>query len=295
MRFLLSGATGLIGTAVAARRRQLGDEVVPLVRAPIPTPHVLWNPAEPLDPTLVSGFDTVIHLAGEPVAAHRWTTQVKRSIYNSRVDGTTTLAVALAAAPRPPATFLCASGINIYDSAGAKLLDETTPLGNCFLARVCKGWEAACRPLVPLARVVNLRIGVVLAASGGTLGAMLPLFRFGLGGPVAGGRAYIPWLTLHDLTRIVDHLLATRTLTGPINCVSPNPVTGATFTQALAHAVHRPAILPVPAWAARLAFGEMVDETVLSSVRAIPACLLADGFQFDNPTLPEALTAEGIR
>ena len=291
MRILLSGSTGLIGTAFAARRRAFGDEIIPLVRKQTQTPSILWDPTQPLDPTLVSGFDAVLHLAGESVAARRWSPAQKQKIYDSRAKGTATLATALAAASSPPPVFLCASGINIYDGHGDTLLDESTPPGSAFLARVCIAWEQACQPLASVSRTVNLRIGVVLSSAGGTLGKMLPLFRLGLGGPVAGGRAYLSWLTLNDLLRIIDNALADPSLTGPINCVSPNPVTGLVFTKALAKAVHRPAVLPVPAFAARIAVGEMVDETVLSSVRAIPARLLASGFRFDDPALPEALAS----
>ena len=256
---------------------------------------VVWDPmAGVLDPRLVSGFDAVIHLAGEPVAG-RWTTGKKQRIRESRVRGTALLASALAAAERPPKVLLCASGINFYGNQGAAVIDETCPGGKGFLAEVSAAWEAACAPLRSVARVVNLRIGVVLARDGGTLPLTLPLFRVGLGGSIGGGRGYLSWVGIEDVVRATAFALDCEALEGPVNVVSPNPVTGREFMATLAAAVRRPAVIPVPAWLARLLMGELAEETVLNSIRAVPARLLHAGFRFQENTLAKALEACGIR
>ena len=186
MRILVSGSTGLIGTRFVAVRRSVGDEVVRLVRRDGMPDAVQWDPSGELDPAAGSGFDAVVHLAGEPVANRRWTAAKKRRIRDSRVDGTRRLARALAAAHRPPTVFVCASGINIYGKAGDTVVDEDSPLVQGFLAEVCKEWGAAAAALGAVSRVVNLRLGVVLSPEGGALGATLPLIRLGLAGPIAG-------------------------------------------------------------------------------------------------------------
>ena len=291
-RILVSGSTGLLGQAIVADRRRRGDTVVPLVRTAGTPGAIVWDPVgPPLDPALVSGFDTVIHLSGEPLAGERWTARKKRRIYASRVEGTQKLASALAAAPHPPGLFLSASGINVYGNRGDDILDESAPPGSGFLPEVCTGWEAAADSLAPLCRVVSLRIGIVLAAQGGTLATMLPIFRLGLGGPVAGGRAWVSWISLRDLVRVVDHVIQSPSLHGPLNVVAPAPITNRQFTAALGRALHRPAILPVPAWLTRALFGELASETVLSSVRAVPHLLLQDGFVFEHASLASAFAA----
>ena len=288
-RILLSGSTGFIGRRLVADLRSAEDEVIPLIRGHAQPDAITWDPIRPLDPTLVSGFDAVIHLAGEPVVSLRWTARKKRRILNSRADGTRTLATALARAPCPPKTFLCASGINVYGNCGDAIVDETTPPGTGFLPEVCKAWEAACQPLDCISRIVNLRIGVVLSPEGGTLATILPLFRRGLGGTVAGGRTYLSWITLDDLSRAVGHILRSERLQGPVNLVSPNPVTSQAFAKHLAQAVQKPAPLSLPPWLIRLLLGELADETILSSVRSVPRRLLEDGFAFTQPTLSQAL------
>lgn len=241
----------------------------------------------------MSGFDAVFHLAGEPLAG-RWTALKKQRITDSRVLGTRELATGLAAAAQPPAVFLCASGINFYGNRGNTVLDETCPGGSGFLGEVSELWERASDPLAAKSRVVNLRIGVVFAPEGGMLPMLLPLYRMGLGGTIGGGRGYVSWVTLDDLVRVTEHLIKKSELSGPVNVVSPAPVTGRELTEGLSAAVGRPAFIPVPAWAMRLAMGEMAEETVLGSVRALPKRLLDDGFRFKDATLSEALTACGV-
>lgn len=290
LRILVSGSTGLIGRALVFACRSLGDEVIPLVRKGSVPGAVHWDAAGELNPSEVSGFDAVVHLAGEPVSV-RWTAETKRRIRDSRVEGTYKLASALARAARPPRVFISASGVNFYGNAGSAVLDEFAPPGRGFLAEVSQQWEAATAPLAGHCRILHARIGVVLAAHGGALGAVLPLFRLGLAGPIAGGRAFVSWITLEDVIRSIGHMLASTDLSGPLNVVAPAPVTSGEFTSAVAQTVHRPAVIRVPAWAMRLMLGEVADETVLASIRAVPRRLLEDGFVFAHPTLADALTS----
>ena len=264
--------------------------MVPLLRREGAPGAIVWDPERGvLDAPAVSGFDAVVHLAGEPVSSGRWTPEKKRKIYESRVRGTELLARSLANAPAPPRAFLCASGINFYGDRGDAVLDETEPRGTGFLAEVCEAWEAAAEPLRGVARVASLRIGAVLSPHGGMLKELLPMFRLGLGGTIGGGQAYVSWITAYDLIRALRHVLASTRLSGPLNVVSPYPVPNREFTAALAAALHRPAVLPVPAWAVRALFGQFGTETVLSSVRAVPPRLLGDGFVFAQPSVGPAL------
>ncbi len=285
-RVLITGSTGLIGSAVAAALREKGDVVVRFVRGPATPPAVSWDQ---LTTVALTGFDAVVHLAGEPLANARWTSAKKAAIRDSRVDGTTRLVAAFTAGP--PAVFVCASGINYYGDHGDQIVDESIPAGHSFLADTCVAWEAATAPLREKCRVVNLRIGAVLTPAGGTLAALLPVFRKGLGGPVAGGHRYMSWVTLTDTVRAIQHVFASPKLHGPVNVVTAEPVTNGEFTAALAAAVHRPALIPVPGWVARLALGEFADETALTSIRAVPGKLLEDGFEFEHPSLRPSLTA----
>lgn len=291
-RILISGSTGLLGRRLVTDLRAAGDTVIPLVRSNSPQPSredaIPWiSLADELDPALVSGFDAVIHLAGEPVASSRWTASKKRRISESRVHSTRTLVSALAAAPRPPAIFLCASGITVYGDRGSTILSDTVPHepGSGFLAEVCRAWESACDPLRPIARVANLRIGAVLSTEGGLLRTTLPLFRLGpIGGPIAGGQAWLSWISLDDFARAVAHLLHSSTLAGAINLVSPHPVTNRGFSAVLAGALHRPALLPVPGPLVRLVFGELAEETVLSSTRAVPSAFSTTASTSSKPS-----------
>ena len=291
MRVLLSGSSGSIGRRLMAAMREDGATVVPLVRgAQAPGRVVWWDPEQGiLSPADVTAFDAVVHLAGEPVGSGRWTADKKARIYGSRVRGTELLAGALASAAQPPGVFLCASGINFYGERGDEVLGETEPRGAGFLAEVCEAWEASTAPLQGVARVSSMRIGAVLSPDGGMLAQLLPLFRMGMGGAIAGGAAYVSWVTLEDAVRAMQYLLAADDLGGPVNVVAPWPVTNREFTHALAAALHRPAPLPVPGWAVRALFGQFGEETVLSSVRARPARLLADGFVFAQPRIEPAL------
>jgi uncharacterized protein (TIGR01777 family) len=289
-RILISGASGLIGKALIPALENRGDEVYRLVRREARNQREIhWDPTQEVPPQLVSGFDLVIHLSGESVAGY-WTESKKRRIRDSRVVSTRNLATALAKAEKPPRTFLCASAIGYYGNRGEEILNEGSPSGQGFLAEVSREWEAATSPAVQAGiRVVNLRIGVVLSRDGGALKQMLLPFRLGVGGRIGSGRQWFSWIHIDDLVAAVLHILQTPDLEGPVNMVSPNPVTNAEFTKALAMAVRRPAILPVPGFVLRLAFGEFAEEGLLASARVLPRKLEEIGFVFRHPELAAAL------
>jgi uncharacterized protein (TIGR01777 family) len=243
----------------------------------------------PIPPSLASGFDVVIHLSGESVAG-RWTQAKKRRIRDSRVVSTCNLSQALASAEKKPAVFLCASAIGYYGNRGEEVLAEESPSGTGFLAEVSRQWEAATKPASDAGiRTVNLRIGIVLSRDGGALKQMLLPFRFGLGGRIGSGRQWWSWIHIDDLISAIWHILQTQSV-GPVNMTAPNPTTNAGFTRTLAATLHRPAMLPIPAFAARLAFGELADEGLLASARVEPKKLLASGFEFQFPELGAALS-----
>lgn len=292
MRILVSGATGLIGTAFTGRLDQDGHEVWRLTRrADGNSRSILWEPGGgTLDPSVLEGIDAVIHLAGESVASGRWTTAKKARIRDSRVDGTTQLCEALAAMPRRPHSLLCASAIGYYGSRGDEGLDETAQAGTGFLAEVCVAWERATEPAAAAGiRVVNTRFGIVLSREGGALQAMLTPFRLGLGGRIGDGRQYMSWITLDDAVGALTHVLDNPDVSGPVNVVAPNPVTNEGFTRDLAAALRRPAVMPLPAFAARLALGKKAEELLLASQRVVPARLEGSGFTWAHPDLPAAL------
>jgi len=264
-------------------------------REPVASGQLKWNPAEPttvadLEP--LEGLDAAIHLSGASVAAHRWTQAWKREMWASRVGSTQALVWTFAALRQPPKALLLASAAGIYGNRGDELLDERSAPGKGFLADLCQEWEAAARPANQAGiRVVHLRFGVVLAGTGGALDKMLPLFRLGLGGRLGSGRQWMSWIGLEDAVGATLFAMDTAAMAGPINVTSPEPVTNAEFTRALGRAVHRPAILPAPVFALRLALGAMTDEALLASARVVPARLQGAGFQFAHPTLDSALGA----
>jgi uncharacterized protein (TIGR01777 family) len=282
----------------AALRQALAARQIPtlqLVRHAPATPSQLeWNPAAPraiANPEPLESLAAAIHLSGSNVAAHRWTPANKREMALSRVQSTLALAAALACLRQPPRALLIASAVGIYGNRGDELLDESSAAGAGFLADLCRQWEAAAQPAVQAGiRIVHLRFGVVLGP-GGALARMVPIFRLGLGGPLGSGRQFMSWIGLADAVAAILFLLSTPTLAGSVNLTAPNPVSNAEFTRALGQAVHRPALLRVPAFALRLAFGQMARETLLSSARVIPQRLTAAGFQFTHPTVDTALSA----
>jgi hypothetical protein len=250
-----------------------------------------WDPAVGvLDPRPLEGLDAVIHLAGEGIAAGRWTPEVKDRILRSRVVGTHLLAERLAALTRKPEVLICASAVGFYGDGGAEMIDETRGQGGGFLASVVQAWEEAADPARAAGiRVVHLRLGVVLTPRGGAFARMLPVFRLGLGARLGTGRQYFSWIVIDDLLRVFGWVLAERPLFGPVNATAPGPVSNAAFTRTLARVLGRPAPFAVPGWVLRLALGEMAEETLLAGTRVRPTRLLASGFTFDYPQLEPAL------
>lgn len=288
-RILVSGASGLVGSALVPFFESQGCEATRLVRRSIQdSREIQWEPMRQIPPTLVSGFDAVVHLSGESVAG-RWTSAKKRRIRDSRVISTRNLSQALATAEKKPGVFVCASAIGYYGNRGGEILDENSTAGAGFLAEVAREWESATRAASHAGiRTVNLRIGIVLSRDGGALKQMLLPFRLGLGGRIDSGRQWWSWIHIDDLVAAVGHILRSRSIAGAVNMTAPNPATNAEFTRALARVLHRPAVLPVPAVAARLAFGEFADEGLLSSARVEPKKLLAANFVFKFPDLAGA-------
>jgi hypothetical protein len=292
-KILVSGSSGLIGAALISALKSSGDEIACLVRSDVSSKEqIQWDPAHPLAPESVSGFDAVVHLAGESIVG-RWTEAKKRRIRESRVQGTRHLAEALAQASQPPRVLISASAIGFYGDRGDEILREGSPSGTGFLPEVCREWEDATEPATKAGiRTVQVRFGLVLSRSGGALQKMLPPFRLGVGGNMGYGRQWWSWIDIDDLVGAVQHVIKTEALRGPVNVVGPNPLTNAEFTKTLASVLSRPAILPMPAFAARLAFGQMGDELLLASQRVEPSKLLASGYVFQKPELRGAL--EGI-
>lgn len=291
MKVLVSGSSGLIGSALVPALRQAGHQVVRLVRRrPEPPDEFFWLPdAGQLDRSALEGVDAVVHLAGETIGK-RWTSSAKERIRASRIEGARLLTEAMREIGTPPRVFVSASAVGYYGDRGSEILDENEAPGRGFLAEVCKDWEAATRPAVERGvRVVNARTGIVLSGRGGALKAMLPLFQLGLGGVLGDGRQYMSWIAIDDVVRGYLHLLEDSGLSGPVNLTSPNPVTNAEFTQTLAKVLGRPAFLRIPAQVLTLPLGEMAQETLLASQRAIPRRLLERGFQFQYPELEGAL------
>lgn len=291
MRTLISGASGLVGSALVESLHAKGHDIRCLQRNKKPGSADIWNTSELFSRDSDNEpFDTVIHLAGENVAQGRWSSALKNKIMNSRVEGTRQLIQYLATCATPPRTFLCASAVGYYGSRGDELLTEKSSTGKGFLAEVCRRWEQeAARAETFGARVVNLRFGMVLSPHGGALAKMLPPFKAGLGGPIGKGRQYMSWISIRDLVEIVDFVIHTEGINGPVNVVAPKAVTNKEFTVSLARAVKKPAILPVPPLALRVLFGDMADEMLLTSSRAKPEKLLEAGYCFQDADLEETL------
>jgi uncharacterized protein (TIGR01777 family) len=290
MKIVLTGASGFIGARLRAHLTAQGHELVCLSRRAAAQPGwYAWDPESgPPPQAALLGAGAVIHLAGEPVA-QRWNAEVKRRILSSRVQGTHSLVHALGAMPVRPGVLVCASAIGYYGSRGDEILPESAAPGDDFLSEVCSAWERAAQAAAELGlRVVSPRIGVVLDPAGGALAQMLPPFRVGLGGPIAGGQSWMSWIHLNDLVRLIAWSVEHPALAGPVNAVAPNPVRNETFTRALGAALHRPAFFPVPALALKLLYGEMAG-IVLASLRVAPERAVQSGFQFNWPDLGPAL------
>lgn len=290
----ISGSSGLIGSALVARIERSGGAVRRLVRRGVQAPgEISWDPVRGfIDADALDGVDAVINLAGENLA-QRWTDDVKRRIRDSRVDSTKLLARTVATLPRKPRVFLSGSAIGIYGNRGDEVLDESSPLGDDFLASVCKDWEAAAEPVADAGvRLVHLRTGIVLSRDGGALPKLLLPFKLGVGGKLGSGRQWMSWIALTDYIDALAFLLTAESMRGPVNMVSLNPVTNDELTHVVARVLGRPAVLPVPSFAMKLVMGEMAEDTVLASQRVAPRRLLEAGFPFSCPTLESALRVE---
>jgi uncharacterized protein len=268
-----------------------GHQVTALVRREPGPGQIRWDPAgSGLDPAALRGVDAVVHLAGESIADGRWTESRKREILESRRTGTRLLAEAVGRAREGPRTMVSASAIGYYGDRGDELLSEASPPGKGFLPGVAVAWEEGLLPAKAAGvRTASLRIGLLLTPEGGLLQRMLLPFRLGLGGPLGDGTQWMSWIAAEDLIAVFLHALTRDDVRGAVNAVGPEPVRNVDFTRALARVVHRPAVIPVPAFALRLAFGEMADEAILASARVTPAVLQATGFQFKHPSLKPAL------
>jgi len=292
MNILVTGASGLIGSALVPSLTGAGHTVTRLTRSqPRPEERAIpWDPMRsPLDASALDGVEAVVHLAGETIA-QRWTSEIKARIRDSRVKGTQVLCEALTRMPTPPKTLVSASAVGYYGDRGEEILTEESAPGRGFLAEVCRAWEAATEPARGGGiRVVPLRFGVVLSTAGGALAKMLPPFRLGMGGMLGSGQQYMSWVALDDAISIIQHVLATESLQGPVNAASPGAVTNQEFTRTLGKILGRPTVIPMPAFAARLMFGEMADELLLASARVQPARLTTSGYRFRYPDLTAAL------
>jgi uncharacterized protein len=292
VQIAITGSTGLIGKALVRALRDEGLTVIRLVRRPATAEdEVRWDPFGEVDSAALEGVDAVVHLAGAGIGDHRWTESYKRQVRDSRVEGTRTLARALAGLDRRPAVFVSGSAVGYYGDTGDVAVDESGPAGEGFLAALCRDWEAAAQPAVDAGiRVVHPRTGLVLSREGGLLGKMLPLFRLGLGGRLGSGRQWMSWITVADQVAALRFLIHDG-LSGPVNLTAPEPVTNSAFTSAVGRAVRRPAPFIVPAPALRLALGEFADEGALVSQRVVPDRLAKAGFVFRHPDIDTALAS----
>ena len=289
-RILVSGVSGPIGAALLPTLRTRGYEIKRLVRgAAAADDQILWNPGKPIAPETVSGFDAVVHLAGESIVG-RWTNEKKRKIRDSRVAGTTALAEALAQAKDKPQVFASCSAIGYYGDRGNEVLNEESAPGAGFLPDVCREWEAATGAAVDAGiRTVQMRTGVVLSAAGGALRKMLTPFKMGVGGRIGDGQQWMSWIDVQDMVGAIHHILKSDLLQGPVNMVAPKPVTNAEFTATLASVLSRPAIFPMPAFVVKLAFGEMGETVLLGSQRVEPGQLVMSGYPFRFSSLRASL------
>lgn len=291
-RVLISGGTGLIGSNLTAFLDTGGHEIVHLTRKlrGKGEGQIQWSPGRgELPADCLSGFDTVIHLAGENIFG-LWTDQKKAAIRNSRVESTRQLVQAMANCQDKPRTLICASAIGFYGNRGDEILDESSPAGGNWLAQIAQEWEGAAQVAREAGvRVVFLRLGVVLTPAGGALGKMLPPFKLGCGGRIGSGRQWMSWVSIEDVIGGFHHAMMSPDLEGPVNLVSPEPVTNAAFTHTLGKLLRRPTLFPIPAFAGKMVMGEMFEELLLSSTRVTPGKLSASGYSFSHPHLPEAL------
>jgi uncharacterized protein (TIGR01777 family) len=299
MKVVIAGGTGFLGRPLARALAVNGHDIVILTRRAAAAGvsrearFLTWRPGDAPGPWAaeIDGAAAVINLAGESIAARRWSEAQKQRILESRVQATRTLADAILGASRPPAVFVSGSAVGYYGPRGDEIVTEEQPAGGDFLARVCAAWEAEATRAESAARVACIRTGLVIESGGGALPRMVLPFKFGAGGPLGSGRQYMPWIHRADWVALLQWTIATASAAGPINATAPNPVTNATFARALGGALRRPAFMPAPAFALRLALGEMADALLLSGQRAVPAKAERLGFRFRFTRLEDALAA----
>lgn len=291
MKVLISGASGLIGSALANSLKRSGHEVCKLVRGrTAAADEISWDPgAGKVDAGALEGFDAVVHLAGENVA-QRWSDEVKERIRSSRLQSTRLLSETLSCLANPPKVFVTASAIGFYGDRGTETVNEESSVGKGFLAELCQSWEESSAVARKRGiRTVNLRIGVVLSKRGGALAKMLPPFLLGAGGTLGDGHQYMSWISMDDLLAAIKFAIENPEVEGPVNAVAPNPVTNVEFTRSLGRALKRPTIFPVPAFGARLLFGQMAEEMLLTGAKVKPAKLEAAGFKYSYPQIDAAI------
>ena len=289
MKTMITGCSGLVGSALIESLFNNGHSIQCLKRDTTPGSHHIWD-TDSLPQDQNNSFDAVIHLAGENVANGRWTKKKKEQILNSRLDGTRELIDYVSLLANKPKVFLCASAIGYYGNRGNELLDETSSLGVGFLAEVCRQWEKATQRLTSLGvRIVNLRFGMILSPNGGALSKMVPPFRAGLGGVVGSGEQHISWVSIRDVVSIIDFITKNESISGPVNIVSSIQTTNRELTKTLGKVLNRPTIFKVPASAARLMFGQMADEMLLTSCRVTPQKLIQAGYQYTDQSLEAVL------
>ena len=293
MRVIISGASGLIGSALCSELRSGQHDVVTLVRRPAGAGEIQWDPANGVLPAdALEGADAVVHLAGAGIGDHRWTAEYKREILDSRVRSTTLLAETIAACTQRPPVFLSGSAIGIYGASDDRELDEQSPVGSGFLADTCRQWEAAALPAAAAGtRVAYLRTGIVLTPKGGALKKMLPLFKLFAGGRFGNGKQWQSWISLPDEVGAICHLL-TRDVEGPVNLTAPNPITNAGFVKVLGKALGRPSVVPVPSFGPKLLLGsELAEALLFTGQNVLPKVLQQSGYRFQHPRLDEAFAA----
>jgi uncharacterized protein (TIGR01777 family) len=292
----ISGASGLVGSALASSLSKTPTSIINVTRnsTACPDDSVVWSPGGGItNPARLEGVDAFVPLAGENIATGRWTASKKSRIRNSRVEGTRVIASSLARLERKPKVLVCASAIGYYGDRGDICLSESSTAGAGFLSDVCRDWEAAALPAEDAGiRVVHLRIGVIISRNGGALPQMLTPFKLGVGGRIGSGRQFWSWVTLEDVVGAIHHVIDNETVRGAVNCVAPEPVTNNDFTKTLGAALGRPSVFPMPAFAARLALGQMANDLLLSSTRVFPRRLESSGYDFLQPNLAHALETE---
>ena len=291
MKVAATGSSGLIGSSLVSFLSKKDIVVSKILRENTEDDDISWKPEDgDWNSAFSEGIDGIVHLAGENIASGKWTKKKKEKIRNSRIEGTKRLCEHILKLPTPPSVLVCASAIGYYGNRGVEFLNEGSSRGSGFLPNVCLGWEEAAESVSKAGiRVVNVRFGIVLSKDGGALAKMMTPFKMGMGGKIGSGTQYMSWIAMDDVTGAIYHTLTTDSLKGPVNATAPNPVTNKEFTNTLGKVLKRPAVVPMPAFAAKLAFGEMANDLLLASTKVAPKKLADSGYEFQYPELENAL------